>query len=68
MERNPLPKNHKFAHIVIAPVPCLFFDAQVMVILILIEVQYSKSAVFSFEMSNSLLLRFSPNGKKIPPA
>ena len=68
MGRNPLPKNHKFAHIVIAPVPFLFFDTQVMLILILIEVHYSKSAVFSFEMSNSLLLRFSSTGKKIPQA
>ena len=44
-----------------------------MLILILIDVQYSQNAVFSFESSKSLLLRLSTPGKKIsapppPPA
>ena len=36
-----------------------------MLILILIEVQYSQNAVFSFELPKSLLVRFSLPGKKI---
>ena len=43
-----------------------------MLILILIDVQYSKNAAFSFKKfstcQKSLLLRFSPPGKKNPPA
>ena len=41
-----------------------------MLILVVIDVQYSQNAVFSFEKSKSksLHLRFSPPGKKNPPA
>ena len=55
------------------------FDTQVTLILILIDVQYSQNAVFTFGKDlnhqnhsssgspKSLLLRLSPPGRKIPP-
>ena len=55
------------------------FGTQVMLILILIDVQYSQNAVFTFGKDlnhqnhsssgspKSLLLRLSPPGRKIPP-
>ena len=56
------------------------FDTQVTLILILIDVQYSQNAVFTFGKDlnhqnhsssgspKSLLLRLSPPGRKIPPS
>ena len=59
-----------FLAVNIAPVPTFVlitysFETQVMLLLILIDFQYSQNAVF--EWSKSLLLGFSPSGKKIPP-
>ena len=63
------PIKTAFLDVVIAPAPFLFkipysLDTQFMLILILIDVQYSQKAVFNLR---SLFLRFPSPGKKIPP-
>ena len=64
-----------FLAVVIAPVSFVLISyslrTQVMLILTLIDIQYSQKAVFSFkkfEWSKSLLLRFPPPNKKLSPS
>ena len=64
-----------FLAVVIAPVPLLIsypFDSQVMLILILIDIQYSQNAVFSFEKGlnrqNHSSSRFHQPVKKFLPS